>query len=125
MRHLRLLIIALAAILVLGLAASALVNGPEPQIAPADDDIIIKGGSMDIQCGRNHKTDNAGCFNLDDGVTGKFKHKQSDKHITRIRVKNSRNSVVFDSSNLSTNNNLGDKPEVVITYKATNVNGGE
>jgi len=126
MRHLRLLIIALAAILVLGLAASALVNGPEPQIVPpADDDIIIKGGSMNIQCGKNHKTDNAGCFNLDDGVTGKFKHKQDNKHITRIRVKNSSNYVVFDSNNLSTNNNLGAKPEVVITYKATNVNVAE
>ena len=125
MRHLRLVIIALAAVLVLGLAASALVTGPEPQILPADDDIIIKGGSLDIQCGKNHKTDNAGCFNLDDGVTGKFKHKQKDKRITRIRVKNSSNNVVFDSNNLSTNNNLGAKPEIVITYKATNVNGAE
>jgi hypothetical protein len=123
MRHLRLLIIALVAILVLALAASALVNGPAPQLVPpGDDDIIIKGGSMDIQCGKNHKTDNAGCFNLEDGLTGKFKHKQNDKHITRIRVKNSQNATVFDSNNLSTNNSLGNRPEVVITYQATNVN---
>jgi phosphate-selective porin len=118
MRHLRILIIALAAILVLALAASALVNGPDPQPAPADDDIIIKGGSLDIQCGKNHKTDNAGCLNLDDGLTGKFKHKQSNKHITRIRVKNSQNAVLFDSSLPPVNNNLGNAPEVVITYKA-------
>lgn len=117
MRHLRLLIIALATILVLALAASALVNGPDPQ-APADDDIIIKGGSLDIQCGKNHKTDNAGCLNLDDGPTGKFKHKQNDKRITRIQVKNSQNTVLFDSSNAPVNNNLGRSPEVVITYKA-------
>lgn len=118
MRHLRILIIALAAIFVLALAASALVNGPDPQPAPADDDIIIKGGSLDIQCGKNHKTDNAGCLSLDDGPTGKFKHKQNDKRITRIRVKNSQNAVVFDSSNAPVNNNLGRNPEVVITYKA-------
>lgn len=116
MRHLRILIIAIAAIFVLALAASALVNGPDPQLVPADDDIIIKGGSLDIQCGKNHKTDNAGCLSLDDGATGKFKHKQNDKHITRIRVKNSQSVVLFDSSNPSVN--LGDKPEVVITYKA-------
>ncbi len=122
MRHLRLLIIAVATIFVLSLAASALVNTPEPSFPPADDELIIKGGSLEIQCGKNHKTDNAGCLNLDDGLTGKFKHKQSGKHVTRIRVQNSSSSVVFDSDTLSTNNSLGDKPEVVITYKATNVN---
>jgi hypothetical protein len=118
MRHLRILIIAIAAIFVLALAASALVNGPDPQLAPADDDIIIKGGSLDIQCGRNHKTDNAGCLNLDDGVTGRFRHKQNDKHITRIRVKNSQNVVLFDSNLPPVNMALGNSPEVVITYKA-------
>ena len=117
MRHLRILIIAIAAIFVVALAASALVNGPDPQLAPADDDIIIKGGSLDIQCGRNHKTDNAGCLNLDDGVTGKFRHKQSDKHIMRIRVKNSQNVVLFDSNLPPVNMALGNSPEVVITYK--------
>lgn len=121
MRYLRLLIISIAAILVLALAVSALVNEP-PQVAPADDDIIIKGGSMEIQCGKNHKSDNAGCLALDDGVVGKFKHKQGEKHITRVVVKGSR-GVVFDSNNLSANNNLGKTPEIAITYKATNVNG--
>lgn len=123
MRHLRPLIIAIAGIFVLALAVSALVNKPEPPLG-ADDDIIIKGGSLEIQCGRNHRTDNAGCLNLDDGLTGKFKHKQSDKHITRIRVKNSKNTVVFDSNNLNTNDRLGATPEVVISYEPTNVNGG-
>jgi hypothetical protein len=122
MRHLRLLIIAVAAIFVLALAVSALVN--KPPLAAGDDDIIIKGGSLEIQCGKNHKSDNTGCLNLDDGLTGKFKHKQGGKHITRIQVKNSKNVVVFDSNNLNTNNSLGATPEVVITYEPTNVNGG-
>jgi hypothetical protein len=114
MRILRLLIIALATICVLALGAFALVNN---QVPPADpvDDIIIKGGSLDIQCGTNHKIDNAGCIALDDGVRGKFKHKQPGKHITRIVVKNSSGANLFDSG---TNANiLGPRPEVHITYK--------
>lgn len=122
MSHLRLLIIAIATICVLALATFALVNGPDPQASPADDDIIIKGGSLDVQCGKNHKTDNTGCLGLDDGPTGKYKHKQSGKHITRVVVRNTSNATVFDSNNLNANNGLGDKPEIAITYKATNTN---
>ena len=117
MRNLRLLMIAVATMFVLALATYALVNGPEPQAAPADDDIIIKGGSLDIQCGKNHKSDNAGCLGLDDGTTGKFKHKQSGKHITRVVVKNTYGTSVFDSDNLPANQGLGARPEIVITYK--------
>lgn len=113
MRPLRLLIIAFTTICVLALAAYAFVGGPEPQILPADDDIIIKGGSLDVECGRNHKTDNAGCLSLDDGALGKFKHKQPGKHITKVVVRNTSNVVVFDSSNI----NMGQRPEIRITYK--------
>ncbi|MGH9874776.1 MAG: hypothetical protein ACRD9S_20165 [Pyrinomonadaceae bacterium] len=115
MRHLRWLIIAATTLCVMALGAFALANRPVPP-APADDDIIIKGGSLEIQCGPNHKTDNAGCLALDDGVTGKFKHKQN-KHITQIVVRNSQNVVVFDSNNLNANTSLGAKPEIAITYK--------
>ena len=114
MRILRLLIIALATICVLALGAFALVNNQLPPVDPVDD-IIIKGGSIEIQCGTNHKTDNAGCLALDDGVKGKFKHKQAGKHITRIIVKNSSNANLFDSG--ANANILGNKPEVYITYK--------
>lgn len=114
MRSLRLLIIALAAIFVLALAAYAFVSS-DPQMVPADDDIIIKGGSLEVQCGNKHKTDNAGCLALDDGTTGHFKHKQDTKHITRVVVRDSSNTVVFDSTNA--NVNLGQKPEIRITYK--------
>jgi hypothetical protein len=115
MRNLRLLLIAVATMFVLALATYALVNGPDPQAAPADDDIIIKGGSLDIQCGKNHKSDNAGCLGLDDGGTGKYIHKQGGKHITRVVVKNTSGTTVFNSDNLPTN--LGARPEIVITYK--------
>lgn len=116
MRHLRLLIIAITTICVLALGAFALANRPVAP-APADDDIIIKGGSLEIQCGKNHKTDNAGCLSLDDGVTGKFKHKQDMKHITQIVVRNSKNVIVFNSNSLNANKSLGAKPEIVVTYK--------
>lgn len=119
MRHLRLMLIAMATVLVLAMAAFALVNRPSPPGTPSDDDIIIKGGSLEIQCGKNHKTDNAGCLNLDDGNTGKFKHKQDTKHITRIEVRNSNNVIVFDSDTLPADKKLGAKPEVTIVYKAT------
>ncbi len=114
MRILRLLIIALATICVLALGAFALVNNQAPPADPVDD-IVIKGGSLDIQCGTNHKVDNAGCIALDDGAKGKFKHKQGGKHITRIIVKNSSNANLFDSG--ANANILGNKPEVHITYK--------
>ena len=114
MSHLRLVLFAFAAILVVTLVAFALVSGPV--IAPGDDDIIIKGGSLDIECGKNHKSDNAGCLALDDGVKGKFKHKQREKHIKRVMVINANsNTTVFDSN--KPGSGIGSRPEIIITYK--------
>lgn len=104
MRQLRLLIIAIATICVLALGVFALVNQNLPQ-GPGDD-IIIKGGSLEIQCGAN-------CLGSNDN-TGKYKHKQSGKHITKVVVKDSSGVKVFDSSVLPT---FGNKPEITITYK--------
>jgi len=107
MRQLRLLIIAIAAICVLALGVFALVN----QVAPiGGDDIIIKGGSLEIQCGANQGTD---CLGSNDN-TGKYKAKQATKHVTRVVVKDSSGVQVFDSSVLPT---FGSKPEIRITYK--------
>ena len=106
MRTLRLLIIALAATCVLALGAFALVNRPADP-APGDD-IIIKGGSLEIQCGNNHGTD---CLGTNDN-TGKYKHKQGGKHIMQV--------VVRDSTNQQLANNNFDKdhqPTIIITYK--------
>lgn len=110
MRNLRLLIISLATIFVLTLGVFAFVERPSTQMAPADDDIIIKGGSLEIQCGKNHSTD---CLGTNDS-TGKYKHKQSGKHISKIVVKDSQGVKLFDSSAFPT---FGNKPEIDITYK--------
>ena len=110
MRNLRLLIIATATIFVLTLGAFAFVERPTTQLPPADDDIIIKGGSLEIQCGKNHYAD---CLGTNDS-TGKYKHKQSGKHITKIVVKDSNGVKMFDSSAFPT---FGNKPEINITYR--------
>jgi hypothetical protein len=108
MRQLRLLIIAIATICVLALGVFALVNESMPQ-APGDD-IIIKGGSLEIQCGANQGYD---CLGTNDSV-GKYKHKQTGKHITKVVVNDSNGVKVFDSSVLPT---FGNKPTITITYK--------
>jgi hypothetical protein len=109
MRQLRLLIIAIATICVLALGVFALVN--RSAISPSGgDDIIIKGGSLEIQCGANQGTD---CLGVND-TTGKYKAKQAGKHVTRVVVKDSNGLTVFDSSALPT---FGSKPEIDITYK--------
>jgi hypothetical protein len=107
MRQLRLLVIAVATIFVLALGVFALVNQ-----APMDpgDDIIIKGGSIEIQCGKNHKKD---CFGVPDLSTGKYKRSgQDDRHILRV--------VVRDNYGAQLSNNNFDKdrqPTIHITYK--------
>ena len=108
MRHLRILIMALATICVLALATFALVNHPQPP-APLDDDIIIKGGSLEFDCGKNHGKD---C--LGDSSPGKVKakHKDTNKHIKRIVVRDS------GGGQLSNNNFDSDhQPTITITYK--------
>ena len=108
MRQLRLLIIAIATICVLALGAFALVN---QNIANnPGDDIIIKGGSLEIQCGANQGQD---CLGTNDNV-GKYKHKQAGKHITKVVVNDSNGVKLFDSSAFPT---FGNKPTITITYK--------
>ena len=110
MRHLRLVIIALATICVLALAAFGLVNRP-PQIIPGDDDIIIKGGSLDVDCGRNHGKD---CFGGNENQN-KPKHKNSSAKIVRIVVQKSNGDVL---GLFTKKNHFPDgKPAVIITYR--------
>jgi len=108
MRHIRFLIIAVAAFSVLALGIFALANRPV-QPVPADDDIVIKGGSLEIQCGKNHNTD---CLGTNDN-TGKYRHKQTGKHVTKIIIRRSDGTEVFNSDNTP----VGNKPEIAITYK--------
>jgi hypothetical protein len=108
MRNLRFLIIALAAICVLALGAFALVNHPSPP-APGDDDIIIKGGSLEIDCGKNHGND---CFG---GTGSKPKHKKPSGKIVKIAVMQSDGTIL---KTLTKKDDFRDgKPIVVITYR--------
>ena len=109
MRNLRLLVIAIATICVMALAVFALVNRQAILIVPADDDIIIKGGSLEVDCGKNQGKD---CFGDFSPGKVKPKHKDTGKHILRI--------VVRDSAGGQLANNNFDKdhpPTVTITYK--------
>jgi len=108
MRQLRFLIITCTTICVMSLGAIAFVSLSAAPAAGADD-IIIKGGSLEIQCGSNHNPD---CLGTNDSV-GKYKHKQSGKHITKIVIKGSDGIEVFNSEATP----VGPKPEIVITYK--------
>jgi len=108
MRHIRFLIVAVAASSLLALGIFALANRPV-QPVPADDDIVIKGGSLEIQCGKNHNTD---CLGTNDN-TGKYRHKQTGKHVTKIIIRRSDGTEVFNSDNTP----VGNKPEIAITYK--------
>ena len=109
MRYLRLLIITLAVVCVLALAAFALVTSPP--LVPGDDDIIIKGGSMEIECGKNHGKD---CLGGNENKV-KYKHKQDTKHITQITVKpvNGNDNQAFYRGTFDNSN----RPEIDITYK--------
>src|SRR6266403_167051 len=57
MRSFRLLIVALVTILALALGVFGLIHPPGQITVAPGDDIIIKGGSMSIQCGANHGLD--------------------------------------------------------------------
>jgi len=111
MRNLRFLIIALAAICVLALGAFALVNRPTPAVAPGDDDIIIKGGSLEIDCGKNHGND---CFGGNDNRT-KPKHKKTSGKIVKIVVMQSDGTIL---KTFTKKDDFHDgKPMVSITYR--------
>jgi hypothetical protein len=110
MRHLRLLIIAIATICVLALGAFALVSRSVPP-SPGDDEIIIKGGSLEIDCGRNQGSD---CFGGNSNAS-KPKHKKTSGKIVKIVVTKSDGTVL---QTFTKKNDFNDgKPMVVITYR--------
>jgi hypothetical protein len=106
MRKVSLLLIAMAAICVLALAAFALV-GRAP--APGDDVIIIKGGSLEIQCPPNQ---DKACLGLADITTGKYKHTKGGAHIMQIVVKDNDGKELFSKTFTS-----GQPPSIEVTYK--------
>ena len=108
MRQLRLLIISIATICVLTLAAFALVN--RPAVNDPDDEIIIKGGSLEIQCGNNH---GRRCLGVNDNM-GKYKNQDISKHILKVVVmpiNGNENSAFFTRTFDNTN-----QPQIKLTY---------
>lgn len=104
MRNFRLLIIALATICMLALGVFAIANRPAPP--SRDDVIIIKGGSLEIQCGKNH---GLSCLGTPD-ANGKYKHKKAG-HILQVVISDNTGVLLdkpFDASN---------QPTIEITYK--------
>ena len=110
MSKVRLLIMAIAIICVVALAGFALVSRP---FQVPGDDIIIKGGSLEIECGSKHGSD---CLGSPANINGKmkYKHKKSGT-LTRVIVSNSSGAVLFDSD--QTPGSLDPKSEIRITYK--------
>jgi hypothetical protein len=116
MHYTRLLIIAVATILALALGVFALVRNNAPQ---GDDPIIIKGGSLTIQCPASDTVSGPQCIPFDT-ATGKYGHKDKTRKIAKIVVKDSSGAVLFDSSDpthCGGNALLGKTPEIDVSYK--------
>jgi hypothetical protein len=106
MRNFRLLIVALATICVLALGVFGLVH--RPSAPDLGDDIIIKGGSMTIQCGQNH---GMSCLGTPD-ANGKYTHKKTSAHILHVTITDNTGAPPFDR--------VYDKdhqPTITINYK--------
>lgn len=89
MSKIRLLIVAIAIICVVALGAFALVTSPVQD--PADD-IIIKGGSLEIQC--KGGTD---CLGPSDGH-GKYKHKKGNNHILKVTIMDNSGATLYSGA---------------------------
>ena len=106
MRSFRLLIVAIATVLALALGVFGLIHRPGPM--SGGDDIIIKGGSMDIQCGPNHGKD---CLSHTAG-SYLYTHTKKSAHITNV--------LVTDSAGVELLNKPFDpahQPIITVTFK--------
>lgn len=103
MNKLRRLAIAITTICVLALATYALVN---PPVQDPADDIIIKGGSLEIQC--KGGTD---CLGPSDGH-GKYKHKKDKNHILKVTVTDKDGGTLYSGSFDKTN-----QPVIDVTFR--------
>ena len=108
MRHLRLLAISIATICVFALAAFALVS--RPPVTDPSDEIIIKGGSLEIECGKH---EGKKCLGSNDNK-GKYKNNDPNKHILKVVVipfNGNENSALFTQTFDNTN-----QPQIRLTY---------
>jgi hypothetical protein len=111
MRYLRLLIVTVSAICVLALGVFAFVRAPRPM--PGGDVIIIKGGSLTIEC---PDPANANCMPFDSSAK-KYSHKNGSGKIEQIVIKDS-NGVALANGTFTRAANFQDgKPQIEITYK--------
>jgi hypothetical protein len=108
MQRIHLVLIALATICLMALGAFALAHRAANP-APGDDVIIIKGGSLEIQCPPNQ---DRACLGLADITTGKYKHTKGTAHIMQIVVKDSTGKQLFTQAFTS-----GLQPSIEVTYK--------
>lgn len=108
MLKLRPSIIALLGICLLALAAFALTGKPSAATVQQDDPIIVKGGSLTVQCPGNDEC-------LGRASNGRYSHSKQDGKINRIVVKATNGTVLYDSG--ETNTRLGGRPEIEIYYK--------
>jgi hypothetical protein len=106
MRSFRLIIVALATVLALALGVFGLIHRPGPM--SGGDDIIIKGGSMEIQCGANHGKD---CLQHTAGSYS-YTHTKANAHITGVVVKDDAGVVLYSSSFVPAH-----QPTVAVTFK--------
>ena len=108
MRSFRLIIVALVTILALALGVFGLIHPPGQTTVAPGDDIIIKGGSMSIQCGANHGKD---CLQHTAG-SYTYTHTKGNAHITNVVVKDDTGAVLYSSSF-----NPAHQPTVAVTFK--------
>ncbi len=107
MRNFYVRIMAIAAMLAVAFGVYAFARRPQA-VAPGDD-IIIKGGSMTIQCGANHNKD---CLSHTSG-TYVYTHKKTGAHITNITVKDYTGAVLYTGAFP----NATQQPEIDVTFK--------
>ena len=103
MNKLRRLAIAITTVCVLALATYALVS---PPVQEPGDDIIIKGGSLEIQC--KGGTD---CLGPSDGH-GKYKHKKVNNHILKITVMDNNGGTLYSGTFDKTH-----QPSIDVTFR--------
>jgi len=111
MRNFRLLITLFATICMLALGAYALASRP-PQ-APGDD-IIIKGGSLTIEC---VNAANKNCLGAFDATTKQYKHKNGNGKIEQIVVMDSSGKPLPNGTFTRTADFPDGKPQISIAYK--------
>ncbi len=105
MSHMRILTIAIA----ICLGALGVFAFTGKSTAPQGSDvIIIKGGSLTVQCPTN---DQCLSFNT---TTMKFEHKDKTKKVIEIVVKDESGKVIGDFSSVNFPNG---KPSIEVTYK--------